>query len=100
MADKSKEIQEYLQEFHKSEGKAVSAGDLATLFNLTKRSLRSVITELRKEHYPICSSNYGYWYSTDQEDIDKTVRRLETQADNMNRAVEGLRNYRRGGSNE
>lgn len=91
MTDVGKEIVEYLQDFHKSENKAVSAGDLATLFNLTKRSLRTVVTDLRKESYPICSSNSGYWYSVNPEDIEKTARRLEAQAENMEKAVNGLR---------
>lgn len=85
-----KRIVEYLQEFHNSEVRAVSAGELSTLFNITKRGLRAVVTELRKEHYPVCSSNHGYWYSEDPKDIQKTVARLEAQVINMEKAVKGL----------
>lgn len=89
--DKEMEILEYLQEFHTSEGNAVSAGELSILFNLSKRGLRTVVTALRKECYPICSSNYGYWYSKEPEDIRKTVARLEAQVRNMELAVTGLK---------
>ena len=89
--DKEMEILEYLQEFHKSEGNAVSAGELSILFNLSKRGLRAVVTALRKGYYPICSSNYGYWYSKEPEDIRKTVSRLEAQVKNMELAVTGLK---------
>ena len=89
--DKEMEILEYLQEFHKSEGNAVSAGELSILFNLSKRGLRAVVTALRKGCYPICSSNYGYWYSKEPEDIRKTVSRLEEQVKNMELAVTELK---------
>lgn len=89
--EKSNEILEFLQSYHNAECKAVGAGELATLFNTNKRGLRLIVTALRKEGKPICSSNYGYWYSDEAEDIDKTIARLEAQADNMIKAVAGLR---------
>ncbi len=88
--NKKVEILEYLQEFHTSENNAVSAGELSILFNLSKRGLRAVVTTLRKEHYPVCSSNCGYWYSKDSEDIRKTIARLEAQVSKMDLAIAGL----------
>lgn len=85
------ELLDYLREFHSSKESAISAGELSTLFKTTKRGIRTVVTELRKNSYPICSGNEGYWYSTDPEDIQSTVSRLEAQADNMIRAVKGLK---------
>jgi biotin operon repressor len=85
------DIKDHLKNCYKTEDTAISAGELATLYNLTKRGIRAVVTVLRQEGYPICSSNAGYWYSTDPDDIRKTANRLEAQAVNMMRAVEGLR---------
>ena len=84
------EIAEYLKEKSKTENEAVRAGDLGALFNLTKRGIRAIVTVLRQEGYPICSSNCGYWYGTDPADIEKTGNRLMAQAESMRKAAEGL----------
>lgn len=62
----------------------------------------------RKEDYtvaisfgePICSSNNGYWYSNDPEDLDRTIKRLSEQVKNMSRAVDGLYRAKEGLGNE
>lgn len=89
--DKCYELLEYLQDHHATELRAVGARELSTLFNTTQRGLRAMVTELRKQGNPVCSSNHGYWYSEDPEDIGKTVARLEAQVDKMEQAVNGLK---------
>ena len=89
--DKGNDLLEYLQDHHTEEINAVGARELSTLFNITQRGLRSLVTELRKEGYPVCSSNSGYWYSEDEEDIRKTVDRMEAQMEKMEQAVAGLK---------
>lgn len=91
MQDLHRDIKDHLKQCYKTEDTAISAGDLGELYNLTKRGVRAVVTILRQEGYPICSSNNGYWYSTNLTDIEKTAKRLEAQAVNMIRAVDGLR---------
>lgn len=88
--DKSEEILEYLREYHSSKERAIKAEKLSTLFNTTKRGVRLIVTELRKDSHPICSGNEGYWYSTDLDDLDKTIIRLGAQINNMEKVVEGL----------
>lgn len=90
------EIKEYLETYCTDESNAISAGELATLFNTTKRWLRLIVQDLRANRVPVCSGNSGYWYSYNEEDIEKTVRRLEAQADNLERACRGLRFAQRG----
>ena len=90
MSEQYKEMAEYLKEHSPTEQEAVSAGSLSVLFNITKRGIRSVVTVLRQEGYPICSSNCGYWYGTNPEDIDRTGKRLMAQAGSMRKAAEGL----------
>lgn len=84
---------DYLVDFLKdkdSEENAISAEDLGYLFNMTKRGIRSVVTLLRQNGCPICSSNKGYWYGSTREDIEKTGRRLMSQVENMKKAVDGM----------
>jgi hypothetical protein len=37
------------------------------------REIRYIIHELRKENHPICSYSKGYFFSTNEEDICKTI---------------------------
>lgn len=90
MASVGADITEYLKDYHLSENKAIKGRELCVLFNLTDKQLRNVVSGLRQEGKPICSSSYGYWYSTDPEDIEKTIHRLEAQVSNMNISIRGL----------
>lgn len=91
MAGAESDIADYLKEWHTEESKAIKGRDLCTLFNLTEKQLRNVVSELRQDGEAVCSSTYGYWYSREPEDIGITLSRLEGQVKNMNVAIEGLR---------
>lgn len=95
-----KDIVEYLQDYHTDEKRAIKARELCVLFNLTEKQLRNVVSGLRQDGEAVCSSSYGYWYSKDPEDIEKTLRRLEGQVKNMNISIAGLQGILTGGSNE
>ena len=82
---------EYLKDNHSTESTAVKNRDLRLLFNLTDKQVRNVVSRLRQEGEPVCSSSYGYWYSTDPDDIEKTLHRLEAQVENMNISITGLK---------
>ena len=86
----AKDILEYLQDYHTAENNAIKGRELCTLFNLTDKQLRNVVSGLRQEGKAVCSSSYGYWYSKDPEDIEKTLRRLQGQVANMNNSIRGL----------
>lgn len=94
------DIADYLKEWRTSEDNAINARDLCTMFNLTSRHLRIIVGGLRKDGVPICSSTQGYWYSTEPEDIKKTLQRLEGQVSNMNNSITGLKKVLTGGENE
>lgn len=86
---------EYLKDNHNTESKAVKNRDLRSLFNLTDKQVRNVVSQLRQEGEPVCSSSYGYWYSTDPDDIEKTIHRLWAQVENMHVSIKGLRKAKR-----
>ena len=91
MAGVGADITEYLKENHKTEEDAIKGRDLRMLFNLKDKQLRNVISVLRQNGKPICSSSNGYWYSKDQEDLEKTLHRMEAQVHNMNYSIAGLK---------
>ena len=94
------EMLEYLKEHHTTESKALKSRDLRTLFNLTDKQVRNIVTQLRQDGEPVCSSSYGYWYSEDPADIEKTIHRLDAQVRNMNISITGLRKALGGTGNE
>lgn len=87
----AKEMLEYLKEFHKAENCAVKGRELRSLFNLTDKQVRNVVSQLRQDGKPVCSSSYGYWYSEDPDDIGRTIHRLDAQVENMSISIIGLR---------
>jgi len=84
------DILEYLKEYHNSETKAIKGRGLCELFNLHSKQVRNLVNGLRQDGAPICSSNSGYWYSEDIQDIDNTIKRLADQVKNMSLAIKGL----------
>lgn len=90
MRDTANDIEEYLKEHHMTEKTAIKARELGELFNVKGKPLRDVINLLRQDGVPICSSWFGYWYSTKPEDIDKTVKQLESRIAHIEKAVQGL----------
>lgn len=85
------QIVDYLKEHHTDEYEAIKGRDLCDLFNLTGKQLRNVVSSLRQDGAAVCSSSHGYWYSESREDIEKTLRRLEGQVENMNISIAGLK---------
>lgn len=97
MTGVGKDIVEYLKAYHTDESHAIKGRELRVLFNLTDKGLRAVISGVRQEGAAVCSSSYGYWYSTDPDDVEKTVKRLEGQVKNMNISIAGLKKVLIGG---
>ena len=90
MGGVAQDVAEYLQEYHTTEQTAIKARDLGDLFNLRGKPLRDIISVLRQNSVPICSSWFGYWYSTDPKDIEKTLHQLKSRVKNINPAIAGL----------
>lgn len=55
------------------------------------REIRYIIHELRKENYPICSYSKGYYYSTNESDIHKTIDFILNVR--VMEAVDGLKGF-------
>ena len=83
------EILNYLKVSHRGEEQAVSSKELEQLFSLEGRSVRRIISALRQEGHPICSSQKGYYYAASHQEINETIARL-------NEFVTGISNSRTG----
>ena len=88
--DKQKEILEYLQQHHTGGDKAVCSKELERLFSLNGRSIRRIISSLRKDGNPVCSSGRGYYFARTQDEINDTVSRLNELVTGVSNARTGL----------
>ena len=57
--------------------------------------LRKIINHLRQSNMPITSSYHGYTYTTEIEDVDKTIANLQQRIDSMQQAIDGLKKSKR-----
>ena len=87
--NKEKEICAYLLENHIGHEKAVFSSELERHFGLNGRTIRRMISKLRKAGHPICSNSKGYYYAKSQDEVNDTVSRL-------NELVTGVSNTRTG----
>jgi|GEM_PF-3035530 hypothetical protein len=77
-AEKTGQFLQRLQAYHTNKHTAIKSRQLPTIG--TPREIRDMTRVLRLQGHPIMSGNYGYYYSTDQEDIDQCLKRLRTMA--------------------
>jgi MarR-like DNA-binding transcriptional regulator SgrR of sgrS sRNA len=72
----------------KGESQAIKAADLRVMWGLSsQRAVRLVVHRMRCNGLIICTSDAGYYRPATQEDIQRTVRRLQSQARAMFRAA-------------
>lgn len=89
-ADKKSAICIYLRNHHKGKANAIHSQDLQRLFSIDGRNLRRKISSLRQDGIPICSDEDGYYYADNQQEINKTVRRLNGMVTGVSNARTGL----------
>ncbi len=88
--DKKSAILDCLKRHHTGKRNAVHSAELEQLFSLDDRAVRRKISALRKEGYPICSGDMGYYYAENQKEINSTVGRLNDLMTGVSDARTGL----------
>lgn len=76
MTPKEHLIYDYLNSNHRGCGSAIHSKMLERTFNLSGRTLRYHINNLRKCGLPICSDDRGYWIGTNAQEINGTISRF------------------------
>ena len=88
--DKHTAICNYLKKHHTGKTNAVHSNELEKLFDMTGRNIRYVVNHLRKEGFPICSDEDGYYYAETQAEINATVKRLNEFLTRVSNARTGM----------
>jgi biotin operon repressor len=70
---------------------AVTQDYLSQAVGVSRRNIRQLVQQARKEGYGVCSSPYrGYWLSTEPADIMETVSILNAQAKTIIDTVDSM----------
>lgn len=88
--DKKSAIHIFLREYHKGKENAIHSKELQKVFDMDGRAIRRKISSLRKDGVPICSDEDGYYYADNQQEINKTVCRLNGMVTGVSNARTGL----------
>lgn len=88
--NKKKAICKLLQIYHVGKENAVHSKVLERKLGLNGRTIRRIISSLRQEGFPICSDESGYYFADTQQEINKTVSRLNELVTKISNARTGL----------
>lgn len=87
----SESLLEYLKKYHNGEQQAASSKKLEVAFSLSNRQVRHMVSGLRHDNHPICSSDKGYFYSDNQQELQRCIRNLENRGRHIFKARRGLK---------
>lgn len=68
----------------------MSGARLAKVFGISVTALRKLINQLRREHHPICSDRYGYFYAVTASEVYETISHLYGNVNGTMAAIHGL----------
>ena len=88
--NKGNELCEYLKQNHTGKENAVFSKELEQRFSLSDRSLRRMISALRKEGRPICSGCSGYYLGSNQKEVAGTASWLNELASGIADAQDNM----------
>lgn len=83
------QLADYLKFYHSGRLNAIKASKLSHFG--TAREIRAAVNLARKDGYMICSEKCGYYFAVHPEDINETVKRLESAAYEQLNIVQALR---------
>ena len=68
----------------------ISGKTIASYFNISGIRVRICVNHLRRDGFPICSNRWGYYYSEEKKDIEKTISSLRGRVASQEDAISGL----------
>ena len=84
-------ISDFIQQEAFTAENPVTAPAIAEKFKLHPSHVRGCINLARSMGIPICSNAKGYWYSSDSEEIQRTIEHIEERITKQKAAVTGMR---------
>ena len=81
---------DYLMSNHTGRDNAIHSKALEKRFKICPRTVRRYINNMRKTGIPVCSDETGYWIAANSREANRTIKRLDTFAGDVNSARTGL----------
>lgn len=75
---------------HFGQCRAASSHQLETQLGISGRQLRQAVSDLRCAGHPICSGDDGYFYAETREELEATIRQLNSRISKIAGARNGL----------
>lgn len=85
-----KSLEFYLKTHCKGKENAVKSPDLEAIFYCKGTEIRQMVNECRCRGVPICSGSTGYYYATEEKEIERTIANLSSRIKNIEAARNGL----------
>jgi biotin operon repressor len=88
---------EYLTEqqtmiYNALRNEVLNAEGLCRKLRINRRELRAEVNDMRKKGVPVISGNYGYALAKSKEEINRTVKRLRSEVNDINEIILALQN--------
>lgn len=83
-------LADYLYHYHSGERNIISSRELEATFRIRGSELRRMINHLRVDGIPICSTDKGYFYAETEEELQRTIRQLQSRIKKIAHAERGL----------
>ena len=86
-------LRDYLKKYCFGKENAVFSRELEKRFLISGRDVRRIVKSLREQGVPICSDCHcGYYYATNRDEINKTLRGLNEHVNGVAGTIADLRN--------
>lgn len=83
-------FESYLKAHCKGKKNAIKSPELEAIFGCKGTEVRQMVNECRCRGVPICSGSTGYYYATDEKEVERTVANLSSRIKNIEAARNGL----------
>ncbi|WMJ22884.1 hypothetical protein RBG61_12950 [Paludicola sp. MB14-C6] len=60
--------------------------------DISGKRIREIVNKLRCDGFPICSDMYGYYYASNQDEMNGTIAQLNSRITKLSNAKNGLLN--------
>lgn len=92
-------ITEYIKAHSNGIRNPITGAKIADAMCVSGIDVRSMINKARSTGDPICSCRNGYYYSEDEDDVERTISSLYSRISKQEQAIAGLKSFRGGVAN-
>lgn len=89
-------VTEYIKAHSNGAKNPITGAMIADAMCVSGIDVRAMINKARSSGEPICSCRSGYYYSEDENDVERTIASLYSRISKQEQAIAGLKSFRGG----